>query len=213
MDLIKKMKEMGIATTPDIEKAFAGDWISDFEADKKSKKLEELKAENQKLRDDSKKLEDELKSLKDSEEDAQGLKSKVEELTKTLEEERGKWAQKEENDRLTAQVGEFFKDKNFVNDITADAIKNSLITELQKDTAKGRSLSDIFDTIVKDENGEYKPNIMISEKDMLAEKNRAHIVGRNIAQQQGGSISMAELMKRKNKNPDMDIKPYLRQRQ
>jgi vacuolar-type H+-ATPase subunit I/STV1 len=212
MILIDKLKELGVTITPEIEKQFPGDWITQAEADRKAKKAEALEEEKKQLEEKYSGLEKEVKELRDSAGDVDALNAKIEELNTTLEAERKERAAKEETDRLTAQVADFFSDKHFVNDITADSIKNTLVAELQKDTAKGRSLSDIFDSIVKDDKGEYKPNILITQKDLEAQKNRSQRIGNNINGQQGGNrISIAELMKQKNQNPDMDIMPYLRQ--
>lgn len=212
MDIIAKLEKMGVEITSEIRKTFAGDWVSDFEAERKKEKITKLEGDNQKLKDDYERIEKELNDLKGSSEDVTKLQEKISELTTTLETERKERAAKEESDRLTAQVSDFLKDKHFVNDITADSISNTLVAELQKDTAKGRSISDIFDSIVKDEKGEYKPNIVITDKELEAQKNRSQIIGNNINQQQSGSkMSIAELMKQKNQNPDMDITPYLKQ--
>lgn len=212
MDIIAKLEKMGVEITSEIRKTFAGDWVSDFEAERKKEKITKLEGDNQKLKDDYERIEKELNDLKGSSEDVTKLQEKISELTTTLETERKERAAKEESDRLTAQVSDFLKDKHFVNDITADSISNTLVAELQKDTAKGRSISDIFDSIVKDEKGEYKPNIVITDKELEAQKNRSQIIGNNINQQQPGSkMSIAELMKQKNQNPDMDITPYLKQ--
>lgn len=212
MDIIAKLEKMGVEITSEIKKTFAGDWVSDFEAERKKEKITKLEGDNQKLKEDYEKIEKELNDLKGSSEDVTKLQEKISELTTTLETERKERAAKEESDRLTAQVSDFLKDKHFVNDITADSISNTLVAELQKDTAKGRSISDIFDSIVKDEKGEYKPNIVITDKELEAQKNRSQIIGNNINQQQPGSkMSIAELMKQKNQNPDMDITPYLKQ--
>lgn len=212
MLIIEELKKMGVEVTADMEKKFAGDWMSEQEVDRKVKKLKEIEKEKKDLEEEYEKIEKELNDLKGSSEDVTKLQEKISELTTTLETERKERAAKEESDRLTAQVSDFLKDKHFVNDITADSISNTLVAELQKDTAKGRSISDIFDSIVKDEKGEYKPNIVITDKELEAQKNRSQIIGNNINQQQPGSkMSIAELMKQKNQNPDMDITPYLKQ--
>ena len=212
MLIIEELKKMGVEVTADMEKKFAGDWMSEQEVDRKVKKLEQIEREKKDIEEDYEKIEKELNDLKASSEDVTKLQEKISELTTTLETERKERAAKEESDRLTAQVSDFLKDKHFVNDITADSISNTLVAELQKDTAKGRSILDIFDSIVKDEKGEYKPNIVITDKELEAQKNRSQIIGNNINQQQPGSkMSIAELMKQKNQNPDMDITPYLKQ--
>ena len=96
-----------------------------------------------------------------------------------------------------------------MNEITAEAIKAQLVTKLNSDEARGKSISDLFDAIVKDDKGNYKPDIVIDDKTWKAQQNRSHILGNNIGQPDGATLSMAEIMKLKNEHPDMDITPYL----
>ena len=51
---------------------------------------------------------------------------------------------------------------------------------------------------------------LFDDKTFKAQQNRSQIVGNNINQPDGAKLSMAELMKLKNQNPDMDITPYLK---
>lgn len=153
--------------------------------------------------------EEEMAEMRDSAPDADALNQKIAELTTTLETERKERAEKDERARLDGLVTDFFADKHFVNAITADAIKAQLVDKLNSDEARGKSISDLFDTIVKDDKGNYKPDILIDDKTFQAQQNRSQIVGNPINQPDGAKLSMAELMKLKNKNPDMDITPYL----
>ena len=84
-----------------------------------------------------------------------------------------------------------------------------MVEKLNSDEARGKSISDLFDAIVKDDKGNYKPDILIDDKTYQAQQNRSQIIGNPIHQPDGAKLSMAELMKLKNKNPDMDITPYL----
>lgn len=147
--------------------------------------------------------------MRDSAPDADALNQKIAELTTTLEAERKERAEKDERARLDGLVTDFFADKHFVNAITADAIKAQLVDKLNSDEARGKSISDLFDAIVKDDKGNYKSDILIDDKTFQAQQNRSQIVGNPINQPDGAKLSMAELMKLKNKNPDMDITPYL----
>ena len=155
-------------------------------------------------------LEKELQTLKDAAPDADALNQKIADLTATLENERKERKEKDEVARLDSLVTDFFADKHFVNAITADAIKKQLVETLNSDEARGKSVSDLFDAIVKDEKGNYKPDILIDDKTFQAQQKRSQIVGNNINQPDGAKLSTAELMKMKNQNPDMDITPYLR---
>lgn len=212
MNIIDKLKSLGVEVTEDVEKALSGDWVSKYEMDKKTSKLQKLEEENKELVEKQENLEKELQTMRDAAPDADALNQKIAELTTTLETERKERAEKDEKARLDGIVTEFFADKHFVNAITADAIKAQLVEKLNSDEARGKSISDLFDAIVKDDKGAYKPDILIDDKTFQAQQNRSQIVGNNINQPDGATLSMAELMKLKNQNPDMDITPYLRRK-
>ena len=209
MNIIDKLKTLGVEITPEIEKAFPGEFVSDLEVQKKNDKIATLEAEKKELETKQETLEKELQTMRDVAPDADALNQKITELTTTLQEERRERAEKDERARLDGLVTEFFTDKHFVNTITADAIKAQLVEKLNSDEARGKSISDLFDVIVKDDKGNYKPDILIDDKTFKAQQNRSQIVGNNINQPDGAKLSMAELMKLKNQNPDMDITPYL----
>lgn len=210
MNIIDKLKALGVEITPEIEKAFPGEFVSDLEVQKKNEKITTLENEKKDLEHKQENLEKELQTLKDAAPDADALNQKIADLTATLENERKERKEKDEITRLDGLVTDFFADKHFVNAITADAIKKQLVETLNSDEARGKSISDLFDAIVKDEKGNYKPDIIIDDKTFKAQQNRSQIVGNNIGQPDGAKLSMAELMKLKNQNPDMDITPYLR---
>ena len=210
MNIIDKLKALGVEITPEIEKAFPGEFVSDLEVQKKNDKITTLENEKKELETKQENLEKELQTLKDAAPDADALNQKIADLTATLENERKERKERNEIARLDSLVTDFFADKHFVNAITADAIKKQLVETLNSDEARGKSVSDLFDAIVKDEKGNYKPDILIDDKTVQAQQNRSQIVGNNIGQPDGAKLSMAELMKLKNQNPDMDITPYLR---
>lgn len=210
MNIIDKLKSLGVEITPEIEKAFPGEFVSDLEVQKKNDKITTLENDKKELEMKQENLEKELQTLKDAAPDADALNQKIADLTATLENERKERKEKDEITRLDGFVTDFFADKHFVNAITADAIKKQLVETLNSDEARGKSISDLFDAIVKDEKGNYKPDIIIDDKTFKAQQNRSRIVGNNFGQPDGAQLSMAELMKLKNQNPDMDITPYLR---
>ena len=209
MNIIDKLKSLGVEVTEEVEKALSGDWVSKFEMDKKLSKMQELEEKNKELVGKQEALEKELQTMRDSAPDADALNQKIAELTTTLETERRERAEKDERARLDGLVTDFFTDKHFVNTITADAIKAQLVDKLNSDEARGKSISDLFDAIVKDDKGNYKPDILIDDKTFQAQQNRSQIVGNPINQPDSTRLSMAELMKLKNQHPDMDITPYL----
>lgn len=210
MIIIDKLKSLGVEITPEIEKSLSGDYVSSLELNKKQTKIEELSAENKKLKDEKDTIEKELNDLKENAPDEEAYKNKINELTETLEKERKERAEKDEETRLSGIVSEFFEDKTFVNDITKEAIKTQLVAALNSDSARGKSISDLFDSIVKDADGNLKPNILITEQQQLLAQKRSGIVGNNINQPEGSKLTMAELMKLKNQNPELDITPFLK---
>lgn len=211
MNIIDKLKPLGVEVTEEIEKAFPGEFVSALEVEKKTEKINTLEQDKETLIKEQANLEKELQTLKDNAPDADALNTKINELTETLEKERKERAEKDEKDRLGGLVADFFKDKHFVNEITANAIKEQLVSKLNSDEARGKSISDLFDGLVKGEDGKYKPDILIDDKDYEAQqRKRAALRGANIDQPGGTKLSMAELMKLKNQNPDMDITPYLK---
>lgn len=212
MNIIDKLKALGVEVTEEIEKAFPGEFVSKFEMDKKLAKMQTLEQEKADLEKKQEDLEKELQSMKDAKPDADAMQQKITELTETLEKERNERKQKDEEARLTGLVTDFFKDKHFVNEITADAIKTQLVNKLNSDEARGKSIGDLFDAIVKDEKGNYKPDIIIDGKTWEAQQRRSQILGHDIHKPDGDTLSMAEIMKLKNEHPDMDITPYLKNR-
>ena len=210
MNIIDKLKSLGVEITPEIEKAFPGEFVSDLEVQKKNDKIATLENDKKELETKQENLEKELQTLKDAAPDADALNQKIADLTATLENERKERKEKDEITRIDGLVTDFLADKHFVNAITADAIKKQLVETLNSDEARGKSISDLFDAIVKDEKGNYKPDIIIDDKTFKAQQNRSQIVGNNFEQPDGAQLSMAELMKLKNQNPDMDITPYLK---
>ena len=88
MNIIDKLKSLGVEITTEIEKAFAGEWVSDQEVKKKSEKITTLETEKKELETKQENLEKELQALKDAAPDADALNQKIAELTETLETER-----------------------------------------------------------------------------------------------------------------------------
>lgn len=213
MNIIDKLKTLGVEITAEMEKAFPGEFVSDLEVQKKNDKITTLETEKKDLEAKQENLEKELQALKDAAPDADALNQKIAELTATLESERKERKEKDEKERLDGLVTEFFADKHFVNAITADAIKAQLVEKLNSDEARGKGILDLFDAIVKDDKGNYKPDILVDDKTFQAQQRRSQIVGNNINQPDGTKLSMAALMKLKNQNPDMDITPYLNRKE
>lgn len=102
----------------------------------------------------------ELEKFKDV--DVDNLKSQISTLTTQLADEKKAREKDAEKARIEKNVSEFLAKKKFVNQFTEKTIRESLITELDKDTAKGRSIEDIFTDLITDEEGHEIENILVN---------------------------------------------------
>ena len=101
MNIIDKLKTLGVEITAEMEKAFPGEFVSDLEVQKKNDKITTLETEKKDLEAKQENLEKELQALKDAAPDADALNQKIAELTATLESERKERKEKDEKEGLT----------------------------------------------------------------------------------------------------------------
>lgn len=127
MNVVEKLKSMGVEITEEIKKAFPDDMVSSLEVKKKKDRIEELEKKENAWQEEQTKLQKELNDLRESNADVKTWQEKVEELNQTLENERRERAQKEETERLNGLVTDFFKDKTFVNEIMKSVMQQLLI--------------------------------------------------------------------------------------
>ncbi len=205
MDIFEMLKNAGVEIPEDKKDAFNTEfrkaYKSEAEVTKKVKAAEDDR-DNWKTRAET--AEETLKGFdgKDFDQitkDRDAWKEKFEKL----EAEQKEAAVRAER---TNMVAEFLKDTVFVNDITKKAITSQLEDALSQDSAKGKSIEDLFNGIVKDKEGNLLPNIIIEETQQQAEQRRSHIVNRTMNNNNNKTkLSTAELMKMKNENPNLDI--------
>lgn len=126
--------------------------------------------------------------------DVAELKNQIATLTANLEtEKQGRQADALRVER-TAVIEEFLKDKEFVNPITEKAIRESIMSELEKGT--GKSVDKIFESLTKDKDGNLVPNILVDKDQQNLEQNRARFT--NPANNQnngaGGTLTKKDIM-------------------
>jgi hypothetical protein len=142
--------------------------------------------------------------------DLEGYKTQLDTLTKQLDAEKTARLADESKHQLDATVEKFMGGKQFVNDLTAESIRGKLADELNKDTAKGRSIDDIFKFLVSDKEGNQIPNILVDEAQRTAQLNTATFTQPRIqTPQPGKKMDLGDLMKLKNQNPDLDVSQYM----
>lgn len=106
------------------------------------------------------------------------LKGQIATLTTQLAEEKTARAKDAERVEREKTVNEFLASVDekgerlyqFVNPITEDYHRNALMEELEKDSAKGKSIEDIFTAMITDKDGKQKEGIFVNR----AEGNRAY---------------------------------------
>lgn len=171
-------------------------------------------------RDEYKKsLDDTVAKLQGIEnEDVDGLKGKIETLTEDLERERQERQQEAVRRTLESTVDGFMNERDekgelareFVNAITANTIRNELFKELEKDSAKGKSIADIFAGIITGEDGNELPNILVDKGQQQLENNKARFTnkakkptGGTITAEDFKGMSLDERIKLKQENPEL----------
>lgn len=196
-----------------------------------AKVMEQFGKDITKLQKENEKLTADRDSLKASLEDVQGkldgfkdvdvadLKGQIATLTTQLADEKAARAQDAQRVETEKNVNAFLstvgedgnKKYEFINGITEDFYRGKLLEELSKDSAKGKSIGDIFTALITGEDGKQKTDIFVDRKQEQLEAGRAKLFtgplsGGNPA---GKKVSMSELMRMKNENPNLDISQYM----
>ena len=89
--------------------------------------------------------------------------------------------------------------------------RSELAKALDADSAKGKSISDIFSEMITDKDGKQKTGIFVDQQQKQTQQNAARFTKPSSKEhhQEGQKYTMAELMKMKNENPGLDIKQYM----
>ena len=110
-----------------------------------------------------------------------------------------------------ARAADGEKKYEFLNDITEEHYRTALLEELEKDSAKGKSIEEIFNRMITDNDGKQKTGIFVDKKQQKAQQQAARFTtpGTGRTTEPGAKLSMGELMKMKNENPGLDITQYM----
>ena len=149
--------------------------------------------------------------------DVDDLKRQIATLTTQLNDEKKARAddarkievEKTVNDFLSSTDDKGNKMYEFLNDITEDHYRNALVEELGKDSARGKSIGDIFKTMTTGEDGTQKTGIFVDRQQERAKQNAARFTKPASNPNNAPKYTMSVLMKMKNENPDLDIKQYM----
>ena len=147
------------------------------------------------------------------------LKGQISTLTTQLNDEKAARAADARKIEVEKTVNEFLSSTDekgnklyeFLNDITSDHYRDALVKALDDESAKGKSIGDIFKGMITDKDGNQKPGIFVDQQQRQAQQNAARFTtGVGGTQPSAGQkYTMSELMKMKNENPNLDIKQYM----
>lgn len=200
------LQELGIEVPDDKKNALKQKMRENYRTKADYDKAIEKRDEYKESLDD---VQEKLDGFKDV--DVDDLKGQISTLTKQLNDEKEERAKDAARVELDKNVNTFLSDKKFVNALTEKSIRASLMEELEKDTAKGKSIEDIFKGLISDKEGNQMENILISEEQQRANQNAARFTEPMKRKPgPGKTYSMAELMKMKNDNPGLDITQYMK---
>ena len=130
--------------------------------------------------------------------DVDDLKGQISTLTKQLDDEKTARAKDAAKVEMEKKVSSFFasvddkgeKKYNFLNEITENHYRDALMQELEKDSAKGKSIDEIFKTLTTEEDGKQKEGIFVNP----AEPGRAKFTQtQNGVRTPGGSEDLGSL--------------------
>lgn len=201
------MKEvLGFEVPEDKKEAFEKAWKENYRT------VEEYRNAVGKRDEYKNSLDDVQKQLKKFDDvNVEDLRGQISTLTNKLQEEKDARAKDAAKVELEKTVDIFLGGKNFVNALTRDSIRGSLLEELDKDTAKGKSVEELFTALITDKDGNQMENILVDEQQQRLEQNKAKFT--QAANQQTGTAgsrgkySMTELMKMANDG--VDVSQYM----
>jgi len=167
-NIIEICKEFGFVIPDDKQAEFsrkvAENYRTKIDYEKAVEKRDEYK-------ESLEKVQGELEGFKDV--DVDELKGQITTLTTQLQEEKAARVKDAARVELEKNVDAFLSEKKFVNPITQDAIRKNLMEELDKDTAKGKSIADIFTGLITDADGKQMANVLVDEQQEKLESQKA----------------------------------------
>lgn len=201
-NIIDICKEFGLEIPADkvaeFNKKVSENYTTKAEVQKKVEKVEQERDGYKKSLDE---VQEKLDGFKDV--DVENLKTQISTLTKELDNEKNARAKDAAKVEMDKKVTSFFasvddkgeKKYNFLNGITENFYRDALMQELEKDSAKGKSIDEIFTALITEEDGKQKEGIFVNP----ADPNKAKFTQNQNRGGQGsggnedlGSLSMAD---------------------
>lgn len=209
------LQELGIAVSEDkksdLKKKMDENYRTKSDYDKVVQKRDEYKTSL----DD---VQTKLDGFKDV--DVDDLKAQIATLTTQLNDEKTARAADARKVELEKTVNEFLAstdDKGeklyeFLNDITENHYREELTKALDSDSAKGKSIADIFKGMIVDKDGKTKAGIFVDKKQTQAQQNAARFTtsiqkgsgtGGTLTKEDFKKMNLDERLKLKQSDPDL----------
>jgi vacuolar-type H+-ATPase subunit I/STV1 len=209
------LQELGIAVPEDkksdLKKKMDENYRTKSDYDKVVQKRDEYKTSL----DD---VQTKLDGFKDV--DVDDLKAQIATLTTQLNDEKTARAADARKVELEKTVNEFLAstdDKGeklyeFLNDITENHYREELTKALDSDSAKGKSIADIFKGMIVDKDGKTKAGIFVDKKQTQAQQNAARFTtsiqkgsgtGGTLTKEDFKKMNLDERLKLKQSDPDL----------
>lgn len=128
------------------------------------------------------------------------LRGQISTLTTQLADEKAARAADARKVELDKDVTTFFsaldekgeKKYEFLNDITEEHYRAALLGELEKDSAKGKSIEDIFNRMITDNDGKQKTGIFVDKQQQKAQQQAARFTTPGTGRTPGGHGTMTK---------------------
>lgn len=163
-------------------------------------------------------VQEQLAGFKDV--DVDDLKGQIQTLNQQLAAEKAGRAADARKIEVEKQVNEFLattdekgaKQYEFMNGITEEYYKKALMEELDKDSAKGKSISDIFNGMITDKDGNQKEGIFVDKQQTAAQHNAARFTapakngnrgGTGLTKEDFRKMNLDERLKLKQSDPEL----------
>lgn len=202
MNIIEKLKQMGVEITQEIEKQLAGEYLSELEVQKKVTKAENDRDSWKKRAEDA---EGTLEGFEGKDFDA--MKKERDDWKERAEKAEKDYEQKINERDYADAVQEHVKDITF----SSESAKKAYIADLK---AAGLTMKDGKIYGLKDFYEAYEkgdPDAFVSEEQQRAEGNKAVFTSEMSSKlpKPGTKVSPEKLMQMKNENPTLDISQYM----
>lgn len=196
MNIVSKLKELGVEVTPEVEKAFGGEWITEHEHTKKMSKIE---TERDNLKEQLTNAETTLKGFEGKDLDA--MQKEIDEWKAKAEKARTDFEAKQLQQEKEKLIDEHIGTLTFTSEFAKRAYKTDLMKEeLKVSNGKIYGLKEFYE--------DYDKSAFKDAKQIEAEQNRSQIVGQKFTNGSHG-MTREELNKIIDKGNLRDIQRAL----